>query len=123
MTTTYQTSIVAGVFRDSEQAKRAVEALRGVGFAYDQVGVAMQGAPNATANLHDDLMRLGVGEERSSYYDNEYRAGRIIVSVRPDGRDEQVSDILKQYGAYDSSVNARPVNDEQASNNQPSMRS
>jgi hypothetical protein len=99
--TTYQTSIVAGVFQDSNQAQQAVDALRNAGFKYDQVGVAMRGAPNATPNLHDDLMKLGVPDEIASFYEQEYQAGHIVVSIRPDGRDEEVKNILRQHGAYD----------------------
>lgn len=102
--TTYQTSIVAGVFRDNAQAQQAVEALRNAGFKYDQVGVAMRNAPNATANLHDDLMKLGVPDDTASFYEKEYQAGHIVVSVRPDGRDAEARDILRQHGAYDHST-------------------
>lgn len=99
--TTYQTSIVAGVYQDSSQAQQAVDALRNADFKYDQVGVAMRGAPNATPNLHDDLMKLGVPDEIASFYEREYQDGHIVVSVRPDGRDEEAKNILRQHGAYD----------------------
>jgi hypothetical protein len=109
--TTFQTSIVAGVFRDSDSAQKAVEALRNADFKYDQVGVAMRSAPNATQNLHDDLMKLGVPHELASFYEQEYQANRIVVSVRPDGRDAEARDILQRHGAYDHTSNpeARPA--------------
>lgn len=99
--TTYQNSIVVGIFQDEIQAKNAVDTLRNAGFQYDQVGVAIQGSQNATANLRTDLENLGVPQDRADYYDKEYQSGHIVISVRPDGRESEVQDILKQVGAYD----------------------
>lgn len=38
-----QASIIAGVFEQEAQARRALSALKQAGFGYDQVGVAVQG--------------------------------------------------------------------------------
>src|SRR5689334_2422586 len=98
--TTFQTPIVAGVFQDEDPARNAVNALRNAGFGYDQVGVAMQGGAT-TPDLKHDLMNLGVPEERASYYEHEFKSGHIVVSVRPDGRDDEAKNILQGNGAYD----------------------
>lgn len=99
--TTYQTPIVAGVFQEETRAKQAVDQLDNRGFTREQIGVAQQGRTNATDNLRGDLLNLGVSEERASYYDREYQAGHIVVSVRPDGRETEVETILHNNGAYD----------------------
>ncbi|HTI13054.1 MAG TPA: hypothetical protein VL461_00590 [Dictyobacter sp.] len=105
--TTYQTPLVVGVFNDEDHAKSAVETLRGAGFRYDQLGVAIQGSSNATPDLSVDLMNLGVPQEQAHYYDKEYKSGNIVVSVRPDGRDGEVQDILQGNGAYDFNEQAQ----------------
>ena len=99
--TTFQTPIIVGIFQDEVKAKNAVDTLRDAGFRYDQVGVAIQSSQNATPNLQSDLENLGVPQEQASYYDDEYKAGHIVVSVRPDGRDSEAKTILDQNGAYD----------------------
>ncbi|GHO86509.1 hypothetical protein [Dictyobacter formicarum] len=98
--TTYQTPIVIGIFQDEVQAKNAVDTLRNAGFRYDQVGVAINASTNATSNLQTDLVNLGVSEEQAHYYDEAYKSGKIVVSIRPDGRDSEVQDILTSNGAY-----------------------
>ncbi len=94
-----QTSIIAGVFENERDARRALDALKQAGFGYDQVGVATQGQKNV--NLLDDLTNLGVSRDNASYYAQEYKNGRTVVSVRPDGRDQEAHDLLHQYGGYD----------------------
>lgn len=98
---TQPTSIIAGVFAQESQARAAINELKAAGFGYDQVGVATHEGGAATQNLMNDLLGLGVPQERASYYDNEFRSGRTIVSVRPDGRDNEVANILQRNGAYD----------------------
>jgi hypothetical protein len=98
---TYQIPIVAGVFNEEVQAKNAVDALRGASFGRDQIGVAMQSSGPAVDRLSQDLMNLGVEENRASYYYEECKAGHIVISVRPDGRDDVVRHILVENGAHD----------------------
>lgn len=96
---TDQISIVAGVFEQESQARRALDALKQAGFDYDQVGVA---APRQKGiNLKSDLSNLGVSRAEADYYAHELNAGRTIVSVRPDGREQEVHNLLHQYGGYD----------------------
>ena len=99
--TTYQIPIVAGVFEEEDQAKNAVAALRGAEFGRDQIGVAMQTSGPAVERLSEDLMNLGVEKERASYYQEECQSGHIVVSVRPDGRDDEARTILSANGAHD----------------------
>ena len=122
--TTYQTSIVAGVFQNEAQVKEAVDALRNANFRYDQIGVAVANTPTSTADLRGDLIKLGVPQEHADYYESEYNAGHVVVSVRPDGRDSEALDILRRYGSYNyeddranSASAASPVAPSQANTN------
>ena len=94
-----QTSIIAAAFENERDARRALDALKQAGFGYDQVGVATQGQGNV--NLLHDLTDLGVSNDMAAYYDQEYKNGRTVVSVRPDGQDQMAHDILHQYNGYD----------------------
>ncbi len=98
--TTYRTPLVIGVLQDEIKAKNVIDALRDSGFRYDQVGVAINSSGNTTVDLHSDLVNLGVPREQARYYDNEYKQGHIVISIRPDGRDEEVRNILHLNGAY-----------------------
>ncbi len=94
-----QASIVAGVFEQEAQARRALTALKQAGFGYDQVGVATQGQKGV--DLKNDLLALDVPREQANYYAQEFKAGRTVVSVRPDGREQEAHNILHQYSGYD----------------------
>ncbi len=94
-----QASIIAGVFEKESDARRALDALKQAGFGYDQIGVATQGQGNV--NLLHDLSDLGVAHDDAAYYDQEYKSGRTVVSVRPDGREQEAHDILHHYSGYD----------------------
>ena len=91
-------SIVADVFTYEAQAKHALEALRQAGFDYDQIGVAMRG--HEGIDLQSDLQNLGVPSEQASYYAEQVKAGHTVVSVRPDGREQQAHEIMLQSGAF-----------------------
>lgn len=93
------TTIVAGVFSQEAQARRALDALKNDGFDYDQIGVASR--QQTSANLLQEFQALGVPQDRASYYNQEYQAGRIVVSVRPDGREQEALSILRSNGGYD----------------------
>jgi len=94
---TLHLSIVADVFPHEAQAKHALEALRQAGFGYDQIGIAMQG--HEGIDLQSDLQTLGVSHEQASYYAQEVKAGHTVVSVRPDGREQEAHKIMRRSGA------------------------
>ncbi len=95
---TLDSPIIADVFRHEDQAKHALEALRQAGFGYDQIGIAMHG--HEGINLQSDLEDLGVPHEQASYYSQEVKAGHTVVSVRPDGREREAHEIMRQSGAF-----------------------
>ncbi len=94
-----QAMIVASVFEQETQARQALSALKQGGFAYDQVGVATQGQQGV--DLKNDLLNLDVPREQANYYAQEFKKGRTVVSIRPDGQEQKAHDILRQYGGYD----------------------
>ncbi len=95
------TQLVVGVFQNEAEAKNALEALRNAGFEKDQLGLALREGGAVTSNLLNDLVKLGVPQDRAGFYDSEYRAGRAILSVRADGREQEATNIIRNFGAYD----------------------
>ena len=100
---TLDLSIVADVFRHEAQAKHALEALRQAGFGHDQIGIATHG--HEGIDLQSDLENLGVPHEQASYYAQEVKAGHTVVSVRPDGREWEAHEIMRQSGAFTQTEN------------------
>jgi len=58
----------------------------------------------AAAGLVGGLIGMGIPEEEANYYDSEFQAGRIIVTVNSDGRYDEAVAILHRYQAYDFST-------------------
>ena len=148
---------VVGVFDSSEQADRAVDELRRVGFRDDQIGYAVRGAEGevttgatgaatgpglatgavigglvgaaaallipgigpvvaggvlasvlggaavgaAAGGILGALVGMGIPEEEASYYESEFQAGRILVTVKADGRAAEAREVMRRFGAYD----------------------
>lgn len=45
------------------------------------------------------LVGMGIPEEEAKYYEGELHAGRVLVTVRADGRYDEAWSILERYGA------------------------
>jgi len=75
--------------------------LRSAQFERDQLGVAMRNGAQPLRASPTIFMNLGVPHDRANFYEHEFQAGKIVVSVRPDGRDEEARTILHSNGAYD----------------------
>src|SRR5438067_1415826 len=58
----------------------------------------------AAGGLLGALTKMGVPEEEARYYESEFQAGRTIVTVQPDGRQQEALDILRRNGAYDATT-------------------
>ena len=52
------------------------------------------------AGLGGALMGWGVPEEHAKYYDGQFQAGRILVTVHTDDRCEQARAILESHGGF-----------------------
>jgi hypothetical protein len=48
------------------------------------------------------LIGLGIPEEEAHYYEEEFKHGRILVSVKAPGRYDEARSILQRWGAYDA---------------------
>lgn len=53
------------------------------------------------AGIAGALIGLGIPEEEATYYEDEFKSGRTLVTVQAPGRYEEARDILRRYGAYD----------------------
>jgi len=164
---TTQRSTVVGVFEDRDQARRAVEELKRMGFRDDQIGVvshdpdrkegtettddtathvgggaaigaaagagvgalwalgiaagllpgigpviaggilasvlASAAGTAAVGGIAGALIGLGIPESEANYYEEEFKGGRTIVTVRADGRFNEAEALLRRYGAYNRS--------------------
>lgn len=97
----YRSNIAIAVFQRDGDAKKAIDALRDAGFQRDQIGLAWHQGGAANINYLNDLVSLGISQERAQYYDREFHAGHPVVSVRTDGRDQEAYSVLHQFGGYD----------------------
>ena len=117
--TTTQRSLIVGVFTDRVQADLAIDQLQQAGFNSDLLSLSQQQRsraggvknlfsvlPGHQGSIVDELKRLGVPEEEADYYQNELDAGRVIVTVQADGRQQDARVILESNGAYD--IHMRP---------------
>ena len=55
----------------------------------------------AAAGLAGALIGLGLSETEAKYYEDEFHAGRTIVTVRAAGRYDEAAAVLRRFGAYD----------------------
>lgn len=60
----------------------------------------------AAGGLAGAMIGMGIPEEEATYYESEFKAGRTVVSVRPEGRAAEAWEILQRFGATDSSSRA-----------------
>jgi uncharacterized protein (TIGR02271 family) len=51
--------------------------------------------------LAGTLIGLGIPEKEAEYYESEFREGRVLVTVRADGRRAEAMSILQRCGGYD----------------------
>jgi len=78
----------------------------GPAIAAGTLGVILSNAAGgaAIAALAGALIGLGIPEEEAQFYENEFKAGRYIVTVKADGRLEEARAILRRHGGYDRST-------------------
>ncbi|OWK39745.1 general stress protein [Fimbriiglobus ruber] len=61
--------------------------------------LASAGAGATVGSVVGGLIGLGVPEDEASYYEEEFRSGRTLVTVRTENRAEEARSILNQHGA------------------------
>ncbi len=109
-----QTTLIAGVFEEEPQARRALDALKQAGFDFDQIGIARQG--KGSVDLKKDLLDFAMPREQATYYAQEFKAGRTVLSVRPEGHELEAHEIMHRYGGYDyehRAVSPQPIADDE----------
>jgi hypothetical protein len=49
------------------------------------------------------LMRMGVPEDKARYYEQEFKAGNVVMTIKPENeaQERHVHDVLHRYGARD----------------------
>ena len=52
----------------------------------------------ATAGLAGTLIGLGIPENEAEHYENEFRSGRVLVTVAADGRRAEALSIMQRHG-------------------------
>ena len=57
----------------------------------------------AVAGVAGALIGYGIPEDEAQYYDQEFEAGRAVVTVHADGRADEALTILRRHGGYDRS--------------------
>jgi hypothetical protein len=55
----------------------------------------------AAAGLAGALIGLGIPEDEARFYEDEFRSGRYVVTVRAEHRYDQAADALRRHGGYD----------------------
>jgi len=50
------------------------------------------------------LIGLGIPEEEAHYYENEFKSGRTIITVKAEGRYDEAMSILRRCGGWDRST-------------------
>lgn len=63
--------------------------------------LASAGGAAAVGTLVGALVGLGIPENEATYYEGEFKAGRTLVTVKPEGRNPEAISILRSCGAYD----------------------
>lgn len=60
------------------------------------------------------LVGLGIPKEEATYYDEQFRDGRTLMTVRADDRYGDASDIVRRRNGFDYETrNDRPIRDDQ----------
>ena len=98
MSTTHR-SIIAGVFQQETQAQQAMADLQNAGFSNDQIRYSVH---KGGSGILDSLTDLGFSPNEANFYNGEFEAGRTVVTVKTDDRQQEVYDILRRNSAYDA---------------------
>jgi hypothetical protein len=60
----------------------------------------------AAAGVAGALLGEGIPKDEAEYYESQLRSGRIILTVRPEGRSAEATAIVRRFGGYDASGSA-----------------
>ncbi len=91
--------VVVGVFADHAAAERAIHELQRAGFSDNQIRYSVK---RGNEGILDGLVGMGMQYSEAGYYNREFQAGRTIVAVKVNQRQQDAYDILRLSGAYDA---------------------
>ena len=91
--------VAVGVFVDYAAAEQAIQELQRVGFSNGQIKYSVQ---KGTEGILDGLVGMGIPYGEADFYNNEFFAGRTIVAVKANQRQQEAHNILRLSGAYDA---------------------
>ena len=97
MTTTNRSTVMS-VFADGAQAQQAMDDLQRAGFSRDQIRYSVR---RSGTGITDSLENLGLPEQEATFYNQEFEAGRTVVMVMTNDRQQEAYDILRSHGGYD----------------------
>jgi uncharacterized protein (TIGR02271 family) len=100
---TFNRSTVTGAFQNEAQAQQAMADLQNAGFSTDQIRYSVH---RGGSGILDSLLGLGLGNDEANYYNSEFMAGRTVVTVKTEDRQQEAYNILRRYNAYDWSSRA-----------------
>lgn len=60
----------------------------------------------ATAGIAGALIGAGLSEEDATFYEDEFKSGRVIVTVNAGGRSAEAESVINQYEGYTRPVRA-----------------
>jgi hypothetical protein len=119
-------------------ADQALNALKDAGFNSDQIRYSGAGSSSAGSffkslftgqsttsdNFANDLADMGVPDQETRYYADEYHNGRSIVAVNAPGHVQEALNIMQRYGAYNNyssaaAETAQPANYQQQGSSRP----
>jgi hypothetical protein len=63
--------------------------------------LASAGGGAAVGTLVGALIGLGVPEDEAGFYEGEFKAGRVLVTVKADGRYDDALAVIRRTGGYD----------------------
>jgi uncharacterized protein (TIGR02271 family) len=99
-------TMVMSVFADNAQAQQAMDELQRVGFSPDQIRYSVR---KSGTGIADSLENLGLPEQEADFYNREFEAGRTVVMVKTDDRQQEAYDILNRYSGYDFSTRSGQI--------------
>jgi uncharacterized protein (TIGR02271 family) len=100
--TTTGNPIVAAIFETEEQAKRAMQDLQQTGFSNDQIRYSVH---RGGTGITDSLINLGLPQQEADFYNNQFKAGKTVVTVNTRDRQQEAYDILARDGGQSANAN------------------
>lgn len=106
--TTTGNPIVAAVFQTEDQAKQAMQDLQQSGFSNDQIRYSVH---RGGTGIADALVNLGLSQQEADFYNNQFEAGKTVVTVNTNDRQQEAYNILTNDGGKRQVQDTQQVSD------------